>query len=73
MNLQEIKKQLPSGAVKAIAERAKVSTSLVSLTFNGKTNSVKKTDIMNATAEYLNEYKAKEREASNALKEAIAG
>lgn len=73
MNLQEIKKQLPSGAVKAIAERAKVSTSLVSQTFNGRTNSAKKMDVMNAAAEYLNEYKAKERAAADALKEAIAG
>lgn len=73
MNLQEIKKQLPSGAVKAIAKRAKVSTSLVSQTFNGKINSAKKMAIMHATAEYLTEYKAKEKEATEALKEAIAG
>lgn len=73
MDLQEIKKQLPSGAMRAIAKRAKVSTSLVSLTFNGKINSPKKTDVLNATAEYLKEYKAKEKEASDALKEAIAG
>ena len=72
MNLQKIKNQLPNGAIKAIAEKAKVSEALVSLIFNGKSNSRKKTEVMHATAEYLTDYKAKEKEAAEALKEAIA-
>ena len=71
MNLQEIKKQLPAGAIKEIAKRTNTSTSTVCYVLKEKINSPKKPAILQATAKYLKEYKAKEKEAKEALQEAI--
>ncbi len=72
MDLQEIKKQLPSGAIIEIAKRANTAPSTVCQAFKGKVNSAKKIVIMNATAEYLSEFKAQEREAMEALQNAMS-
>jgi hypothetical protein len=71
MDLKDLKKQLPSGAIKEIANRANTSKSTVCIVLGGKSESPKKTEILNKTAEYLTEYKAKEREAKEALIKAI--
>jgi hypothetical protein len=70
MDLKEIRKQLPHGAINGIATRVKMSTSMVCLVLKGKKESPKKSEILLAAAEYLTEYKAKEREAMKALQEA---
>lgn len=71
MNLQEIKKQLPAGAVKEIARRANVNPSTVSNAFNNKLNSPKLSTILQVTADYLTEYRTKEMEAMDALQKAL--
>lgn len=71
MNLSEIKKQLPHGAIKEIAQRSGLSTTTVSQIFNGIIESPKLSEVLKATAEYLKEYKAKENEAVNALNEVL--
>ena len=71
MDLQEIRKKLPSGAIKEIANRTKISTSTVCIILKGKRESPKKPEILQAAADYLTEYKAKKREAVEALKTAI--
>jgi predicted transcriptional regulator len=73
MELQEIKKQLPHGAIREIAKRAKVTEGLISRVFNGKIEkSPHEPEILKVTAEYLTEYKAKEKEAIAAIQAAIA-
>ena len=69
MDLQDIRKQLPSGAIKDIAERAGVSTSTVCAVMKGKRETPKKPKILQTAADYLAEYKEKEREAMMRLKE----
>jgi predicted transcriptional regulator len=72
MELKEIRKQLPHGAIREISKRAKVTEGLVSRIYNGQLkNSPKEPKIKKATAEYLAEYKTKEREANEALKAAL--
>lgn len=71
MTLQEIKQQLPTGAIKDIAERTHLSQTTISQVLNGKLETRKKTTILQATADYITEYKAKQREATEALQKAI--
>lgn len=71
MELQELKKELPTGAIKEIARRSGFSTATISQAFNGKIKTSKRPEIMKATAEYLTEYRSKEREAMQALKQAL--
>ncbi|KAA6335038.1 hypothetical protein EZS27_016701 [termite gut metagenome] len=71
MNLQEIKKQFPRGAIREIAKRSKTSTGLISRVFNGEIKSPKEPEILQATAEYLAEYKAKKQKAKEALNDAL--
>lgn len=70
MDLQEIRKQLPSGAIKEIAKRTNTSTTTACVVLKGKRESPKKPEILQAAAEYLAEHKAKEREAMKALQKA---
>lgn len=72
MNLQEIRKQLPSGAIKEIARRANTSTTSVSLIFKGKINSLKKQEVLQVTADFMAEYKAKEKEAKDTIQKALS-
>lgn len=71
MEMQEVKKQLPFGAINEIAKRAGVLAPTVSRALNGDTRSPKLPEIMTAIAEYLTEYKAKKQEAQKALKNAL--
>jgi AcrR family transcriptional regulator len=73
MTLQEIRKNLPTGAIKEIAKRANTSETTVSLLFKGKTNSLRKQEILQITADFLKEYKTREREAKEAISEALNG
>ena len=73
MELSEIRKNLPSGAIKEIAKRANTSHTTVSLLFKGKTNSLRKQEILQITADFIKEYKTREREAKEAIKEALNG
>lgn len=70
MDLQQIKKQLPYGAMKGIAQKAGVSLWDVSRVFNGGKSS-KELKIKEATAAYLTEYKAKEKQAEEAINKAL--
>ena len=72
MTLQEIRKQLPSGAIKEIAKRANTSTTSVSLIFKGKINSLKKQEVLQVAADFMAEYKAKERETKEVLQKALS-
>lgn len=71
MELQELKKELPNGAIKEIARRAGLSTTTISQALKGKIKTSKSPEIMKATAEYLTEYRTREREAMQALKRAL--
>ena len=70
MDLKEIRKQLPCGAINEIARRTSVSTSTVCVVLKGKRETPQKPKILQAAAAYLIEYKTKEREAMKALQEA---
>ncbi len=73
MKLQELKNQLPNGAIREISRRMKISPATISNVLNEKTGSKKKPEIIKATAEYLKEYKSRENEASEAITEALNG
>jgi len=72
MTLQEIRKQLPSGAISEIAKRAKISVTTVTLIFQDRTNSLKKQEVLQIAADFLTEHKAKERAAKEALQKALS-
>jgi len=71
MDLKELKRQLPSGAIKEIAKITNTSKSTVCIVLGGKSESPKKPEILKATADYLKEYKEKERKAKEALQKAL--
>lgn len=63
--------KLPSGGVTAVAKRVNLHTGTVSAILSGKKRSPRAAEIMQAAAEYLSEYKAKEAAARAALEAAI--
>ena len=65
--LISIRGQLPHGAIAEIARRAGVLIPTASRALSGDTRSPKLPEITKAAAEYLTEYKAKQREATRAL------
>lgn len=69
--IKKIRKQLPTGAIKEIAKRTGLSTTLISLTMQGKSRPQKLPEILRATAEFLSEYKARELEAMQAIQEIL--
>lgn len=69
MDLQEIRNQLPHGAIKEIANRVDLTASTITLFFKGKCKTPKAPDILNAAAEILIEFKTKEQDAINKLKQ----
>ncbi len=71
MDLQEIKKSLPNGAINEIVKRTGISQATISQVLNGKAKSRHQTQILQATADYLREYRQKEQKALNELKEII--
>ena len=71
MNISEVKKQLPHGALKEIAIRTNYSKSSISQFFNGKISLLKSTEIIEVTADILREHKIKEKAAINELTKAL--
>lgn len=72
MNLQELKKQLPHGAISLIAKRAGVTITMVSLVLSGKVSKCSKiAEIITEAAKIAEEHKAKMREAEQALQKAL--
>jgi AcrR family transcriptional regulator len=67
INLIEVRKTLPHGAMQEIAKRVRLSRGTITMVFNGKTKSPKINEILKATAEYLAEYKAKQNEVKELL------
>jgi len=70
-SIQEIKTQLPHGAIKEIAKKSGIGYCTVSKVFNGERKTNKLPEILKATAEYLAEYKAKEKAALQEITEAM--
>ncbi len=66
MKIEKLKKQLPHGAVKDIAEKTALSTSTVCQILKGG-QSPQRVRVLTITALYLSEYKAKEKEADKVL------
>lgn len=71
VDLKEIRKQLPHGSVKIIAEKVGVNIGTVSRALSGDKRSPKLPEIIKATAEYLAEFKAKENAAFDALNKVV--
>jgi transcriptional regulator with XRE-family HTH domain len=69
--LDGLKKKLPHGAIKAIAQSTGISTTTISQVLNGNITSPKQSEILTAAAEYLTEYRAKEKEAIEALNKVL--
>lgn len=69
--IKRLKRNLPSGTVKHVAQKTGLSTCTVSCVLNGKVKSPKEAKILNATAEYLAELKSKEAEAMDNLNAAL--
>lgn len=65
MNIQEIKKQLPTGAIKEISQLSGVHYATTQNFFNGK-ETKENLKLIKHTTEYLKEYKEKK---ANALQE----
>lgn len=63
--------KLPHGGVTAIAQRVNMSKYTVSAILLGKKQSPRTAEIIQAAAEYLSEYKAKEAAARAALEAVI--
>lgn len=72
-DLTGIKEQLPHGAIAQIARTAGVLAPTVSRALNGDKRSPKLPDIIKATADFLTEYRAKEKAAATALNQLLAG
>lgn len=68
--LKKVKQQLPYGACSLISKKLKISNSQLTRFFNGA-SSPRKADILNATAEYLKEYNAKDLQAMKAITNAL--
>ncbi len=66
MNLEQVRKELPTGAVKTIAEKTGYSIGIVWNVLYGR-KSPKEAIILKATAEYLAAYKKEVNEAKEAL------
>lgn len=66
MNIQEIKKQLPTGAVKQIASRSGVNYCTVQRFLSGE-ETKENLNLMRVTAQYLKEYKEAKANAMQEL------
>lgn len=69
MNISEIKKQLPSGAIKTISQKTGIRYETVQQFFSGK-KTKKDLEIIEETANFLTEHKEKTRLANEKLKAA---
>lgn len=66
MNIQEIKKQLPAGAIKVISELSGVHYATTQNFFNGK-ETKENLKLIEYTAKYLKQYKEAKANAIQAL------
>lgn len=66
------KSKYPHGTVKKIAQQLKLSVSTVGAVLNNDKGSRYRADILQATADYLNEVQTKEREARERLSVVIS-
>lgn len=69
---KEIKEQLPYGAVTDIAKRSGLSRYNITSVLKGNKRSRLYTAVLNATAEYMAEYRAREREALQAVENTLS-
>lgn len=74
IDLTEVRKQLPSGAINEIAKRTGYSRPVVSNFFRDKGMNKPKAaaEMLKAAAEIITAHKAKEREAAEALNAAMS-
>ncbi|MDD4385844.1 MAG: hypothetical protein PHD06_11775 [Bacteroidales bacterium] len=74
INLKEVRKHLPHGAIKEIAKRTGYSRPVVSNLFRDKGMNKPKAaaEMLKAAAEIITAHKAKEREAVEALNAAMS-
>jgi hypothetical protein len=70
MDIKEIRKKLPLGAIKEIVKNSGVEYATVQRFFRGE-NTKENLKLMQVTAEFLEEYKTKEKQAIDKL-QAIA-
>lgn len=68
MNIQEIRNQLPIGAVKVIVQRSGINYATVQRFFRGE-KTKENISLMRVTAQYLKEHKKAESEAIQELQE----
>jgi Transcriptional regulators len=73
IDMEAIREQLPHGAIVQIAKKAGVLTSTASRALHGDKRSPKLPEIIKATAEYLEAYNAKKREAQKAMERVLKG
>lgn len=73
IDLTAIRELLPHGAIVQIAKKAGVLAPTVSRAMYGDKRSPKLPEIIKATAEYLEEYNAKKREAQKAMERVLKG
>ncbi len=74
IDLKEVKKQLPHGAIKAIADKTGIYQPAISNVFNGIGKPPKRLpEILEAAAEIIAANKAKERKALEAIQSAMSG
>lgn len=66
MNITELKKELPIGAMSEIAKLSGVDSSTVQKFFNGKKTKAH-IELIKVTTQYLSDYKAKESKALQEL------
>ena len=73
MDIKELRKQLPHGAIQEIARRSNTSQSIVSKFFNGNLQQCRKdVKIINAAVEYLKEHKEQRRAAEEELQKVLS-
>lgn len=72
MNLQQIKKELPNGALREIAGKAEVSNSLVTKILNGQLpKSTKRQQVLKVTAEVLKRVREERKAVEMQLEDAL--
>ncbi|MBF7091117.1 hypothetical protein IUY40_06155 [Flavobacterium sp. ALJ2] len=71
MNIQEIKKQLPTGAIKAIAIESGIHYATVQGFFNGK-QTKENVKLIEHTAKYLKQYKEAKANAIQELQAVVS-
>lgn len=71
-NLEEIRQELPAGAINQIAKKVGVSKSTASHIMTGRYYSPRFPEVLEAAAEIIANHKAKERKAMQAINKAMS-